>query len=146
MTLFGTNAAVGINTTTYAGYKLDVNGTFRASNVMSGTYTPTSSSLANFTTVTPYLAQYQRVGNVVTVSGSADIYPSGTGTSGFNLSLPITTAFTDTRQAGGSGCTNVVYEPCYVRSTTSAATVEFGISITYTPAHTLYYSFTYQVI
>ena len=117
-----------------------------AANLLSGTYNPTASSLANFTTVTPHSAQYQRVGNVVTVSGAIDIYPSGTGGSSFNLSLPITTAFINTHQAGGSGCTNVVYEPCFIRSVTSSAVVEFGMSITYNSGHTLYYSFTYQVI
>lgn len=76
----------------------------------SGTYTPTSFNGANVAASTTYPAQWMRVGNVVTVSGRADIDAITTGLlTGLGLSLPIASTITQlynccgTANAGAGG-------------------------------------------
>src|SRR5690606_32796918 len=99
----GGNDRVGIGTGTPS-VKLEVNGDFLASNVLSGTYTPTLTDSVNVTTSTAYACQYMRVGNVVTVSGKVDVTATtdgGTETI-LAISLPIASAFTQDYQAAGT--------------------------------------------
>lgn len=60
-------------------------------NILSGTYTPTLTNVANLSASTAYQCQYIRVGNVVSVSGKVDIDPTAATTvTQLGLSLPIT--------------------------------------------------------
>jgi hypothetical protein len=71
--------------------------------VASGTYTPTLTNTTNVAASTAYLAQWMRVGNVVSVSGKIDIDITTTlVASDLGLSLPIASAFTNERDCGGS--------------------------------------------
>jgi hypothetical protein len=141
-----------INTTTDAGYRLDVNGTFRASNILSGTYTPTLTNIGNVSSSSASVCQYMRVGNVVTVSGRITITATSVLTATYvRLSLPVTSgAFTSYDQAGGTG---------YFQNGSAFATCNFSVSnitlftvdLTYytgasTPVSDFYFSFTYQII
>lgn len=57
----------------------------------SGTYTPTLTIVANLDGVTAYQCQYDRVANVVTVSGKIDVNPTLTATTTtVGISLPVT--------------------------------------------------------
>lgn len=70
--------------------------------IASGTYTPVASGLVNLTSVTPGLAAWTRVGNVVTVSGSFACDPVAASTDTlFNLSLPIATTIGAAGAVGG---------------------------------------------
>jgi hypothetical protein len=142
--ILGGNVLIG--TTTDNGNKLQVNGNFNASNVLSGTYAPNASSLSNYSNVSPLTAQYLRCGNVVTVSGSINVTPIATGGASFALSLPISTNFANTQQAGGTGISNITYEAALIYSVASSATVAFNLNTTYPSPHTIYYSFTYQIV
>jgi hypothetical protein len=68
---------------------LAVGGALSAANLLSGTYTPTVANQSNITSVSVEVAQYLRVGNVVTVSGQCTITPASAASATFSLSLPI---------------------------------------------------------
>jgi hypothetical protein len=71
-------------------------------NVFSGTYTPTLTNVTNVASSTAVTCQYMRVGNVVTVSGQVSITATaGAAATVLDMSLPIASAFTLERQAGG---------------------------------------------
>jgi hypothetical protein len=142
---FGGNVLIGSPTDDTVN-KLQVNGNIVASNLLSGTYNPTASNLSNFTTVSPNAAQYFRVGNCVTISGSINITPTATGTASFELNLPIASTFANNQQAGGTSCTNVTYEVGYISCIPSAQKLVFSMNITYALIHTLYYNLTYQIV
>lgn len=59
----------------------------------SGTYTPTFTAGTNTTTATVYMAQYMKIGNVVTVSGMVVVNHTSSVASDFSLSLPFNSNF-----------------------------------------------------
>lgn len=71
--------------------------------VVSGTYTPTRSAEVNLDANTvPSLAQFMRVGSVVTVSGEVTVNPTTTATlTSFELSLPIASNIGATSDCAG---------------------------------------------
>lgn len=72
------------------------------STLANGTYTPTLTNGASMTSSTAYVCQWSRVGDVVTVSGKADVtMSSGTG-SALSLTLPVASNFANNGQAGGA--------------------------------------------
>lgn len=72
----------------------------------SGTYTPTLTNTTNVTSSSAKVAQWMRVGNVVTVSGRVDINPAiGSTLTQLEVSLPIASAFTGT--GAGENCAGV---------------------------------------
>lgn len=85
---------------------LDVNGDIKATNLLSGTYTPTITGLLNATSLTANQCFYTRVGNNVTISGSfggtlGDISTN----SAVSISLPsgLGSDFTTASDATGNG-------------------------------------------
>ena len=69
----------------------------------SGTYTPTGAIVTNLDSVTPSVSMWIRVGNVVTVSGSAVVDPTASGSLSFRLSLPVASNFGALTDASGNG-------------------------------------------
>lgn len=121
-----------------------------ATNVGAATYSPGTSAEVNLDTPpTASLAQYLRVGTVVTVSGSVaiDITATGTPTS-FRLTLPpgLTSNFTDEDQAGGTASSSSVAGQAVAIKARNGGDVLFEWVSVGTAAQTLYYSFTYQII
>lgn len=86
---------------------VSIAGTVSASNLVSGTYTPT---LTNGTNVSSSSVNgdfhYIRVGNQVTVEGSVTINFSAAGNTIFDISLPIASNFSSAYQLNGSGINN----------------------------------------
>ncbi len=83
------------------------NGTDFASGpvITSNTYTPTLTGVTNVAASTPYVCQWLRVGNVVTVSGNLDM--DGTSASAYilteiGISLPVASNFSDIHQCCGT--------------------------------------------
>jgi hypothetical protein len=69
----------------------------------SGTYTPVYSNVTNGATITIEGGLYSRVGDIVTVSIKLIVQlDTGETTTSFNLSLPISTAFTDRSELIGT--------------------------------------------
>ena len=78
--------------------------TISASNLTSGTYTPTLTNGTNVSSSTAYTCQYMRVGNVVTVSGRIDVTMTASNTATeISVSLPIVSNFSGTENLGGTG-------------------------------------------
>ena len=153
---------VGIANTSPA-CKLDVTGGIQTSrttvtspaatdgNIFSGTYTPTLTNTTNVASSTASANQYMRVGNVVTVSGVVIIDPTTAATNSvLNMSLPIASALTASRQLGGTGCSisttkygdNVL--AIFGDATNDRA--EFRFNPTGAASETYIFSFTYQVL
>ena len=64
-------------------------------NVLSGTYTPTTTAVSNVTSVSPNgLFKYVRVQNTVNVTGRLTITTTSTGSTTVGISLPVASNFT----------------------------------------------------
>lgn len=122
--------------------------------VYSGTYTPTLTAAANCSALVLNGAQYQRVGNIVTVTaqGTLTVTTTATDTS-FTMTLPVATAnFSSAYQANGLGIlvkssTNI-RDTSWVRATSGAATVEVfteGTGIGSATGAAWYASFSYEI-
>lgn len=73
-----------------------------AANVISGTWTPTISSPFNLSSTSPGVCFYQRVGDIVSVSGSVGTQPTSAGVGiGFSISLPVAASFSDETKGRG---------------------------------------------
>jgi len=71
--------------------------------IVSGTYTPTTTNVANLDASTSYPAQWTRVGNVVTVSGKVQIDPTApTVATQLGLSLPIASNLANQEDCAGT--------------------------------------------
>jgi hypothetical protein len=84
----------------------DASGTLSATTAAatSGTYTPTITLVTNAASSTARVCQYMRVGSVVTVSGYVTVTATTPAASSrIYMSLPISSSFTSTAQAGGAG-------------------------------------------
>lgn len=87
---------------TFAG-TLGINGV--SDNVKSGTYTPTATNESGTSSYTVGVAQYIRVGNVVTVSGTISLSSTSSSINSVRLSLPIASDFTNENQCRGVAAT-----------------------------------------
>lgn len=116
----------------------------------SGTYTPTGTGLTNVSSITPGVAQWMRVGNVVTVSGSVSVTPTAAAPTKttFNLTLPLASNFAASSQCGGGGGRNLAaqVEAALVLADTVNDQATIAFMATSTGAATLYYSYQYLVL
>ena len=117
-------------------------------NVFSGTYTPTLTNNTNIAASSAAVAQYIRVGNVVTVSGQVDIDPTATGDTVMGVSLPISSNLNAQTQCAGTfiSLSGVTFQggSIYCDSTNDRATFRFAASNT--ANFSFQYQFTYKVI
>lgn len=82
--------------------------TITASNLASGTYTPTVLFTSNASTSFIGTFMYQRVANIVTVTGIITIAVTSSASSGnVRLSLPVASSLTTSNQATGFGSTTL---------------------------------------
>jgi len=72
-----------------------------------GTYTPSLTNASNVTSSTSNTAQWMRVGDVVTVSGTFDIvFTTNLSVTSLYLELPIPSAFSTEFECSGTACSN----------------------------------------
>lgn len=114
--------------------------------VISGTYTPTLTSVENVSASTSAVCQYMRVGAVVTVSGMIDVTcTSGIGTTTrLGISLPIASNFAAATNCGGAGqhfLQNVGFEADAANDRAQATWSSGSAS-----GQSLRFSFTYRII
>lgn len=115
------------------------------SDIASGTYTPTITNVTNVTASTSNGAQYLRVGNTVTVSGSVDIDPTAAAATTIRISLPIASDFATNHDCAGTMASgNGEVGPVFANIANDNAQVQF--TATNTANHTFYYQFTYRII
>jgi hypothetical protein len=115
----------------------------------SGTYTPTFAGVTNITGTPSGTAQWTRVGNVVTVSGSVQVDPTTASTaSAFTSTLPIASTFGANADLGGTAvrdnntATNITAS---IRGSSTLARFDFFCD-TNTNSEAWYYTFTYEVL
>lgn len=143
--LNGTSATGTVKDATFSGTH-----TFSSGNLISGTYTPTGTAGTSVNSVTPNVAQYIRVGNVVTVSGSVSVNVSATTACDFGLSLPIASSIANAYEVAG-----VCHMDPFGQSSTRGGAVRGDTTNdraqvvwipTFTGAQALNYTYSYQVI
>jgi hypothetical protein len=122
-------------------------GTWQASGISSGTYTPTLTSVTNVTSTTAYQCQYMRVGNVVTVSGKVYIDPVSTGLVEVGVSLPIASSISNDYEGGGTINTaeNSNMSGAIGGDPTNDR-VQIGIQAPSSAGYNYFFTFTYQVL
>lgn len=116
--------------------------------ITSGTYTPTISNVSNVASSSASAATYQRIGSVVSVSGSVLIVPTATTYTSAYLTLPVASTLSGSGLSGvGVGYTDeggYLYVPAtFSASLTDKAQVRFAG--TADRGLTVFYTFTYLV-
>lgn len=115
--------------------------------VLSGTYTPTLTNVANLDASTAFLCTYMRVGNTVTVSGRVDIDPTTTLTSTqLGISLPVASALTTSNQAGGTAQATAIAQGAAILSDAANDRAQLQYVTIDTTNQSMYFTFTYQIL
>lgn len=117
-------------------------------NVFSSVYTPTLANTTNITSSTAYECFYQRVGNVIQISGRVDITPTATSiNTELNIQLPVPSVFTSTFQAAGLARTNSATTPQQgvIFSSSSLGTATLRYAPTAIASHAFYFNVSYSI-
>lgn len=122
------------------------------SNVISGNYTPTTSSWSDLDSFHIKECQYIRVGSIVTVSGMIECYPTATGTITMGISLPVATNTNYNEKIAGT-CASIE-QPSTYPDAGSVSNEGFGsgralISCTNTGGNSIkhiVFTFTYTIV
>lgn len=126
-----------------------INGNVSAANLLSGTYTPTLTAVANVAASTAYVTQYLRVGAVVTVSGHVQLTPTAANTdTRLRMTLPIASNL-GSQSVGGAGAnisTGLFGEGIGITGDTTNDEADFRCRPTSTAQRTYAFSFTYRII
>lgn len=118
------------------------------SNIFSGTYTPTLTSVTNVSSTTAALCQYIRVGNVVTVGGRFDITATLVGDTEIGISLPVASNFTTSEDCGGTasvGTSGTVTQTGGISANAANDRAEFRYVAINTGSFGFFFTFTYKV-
>lgn len=113
--------------------------------IASGTYTPTITGVANYSSSTSDVATYIRVGNVVTVSGSLSVTPLGVGTLVFRFNLPIASNFTLSTEVTGSAQDENIYDITSIAAHVSTDQALIQCSASNTDNRLFSYIYQYEV-
>lgn len=129
-------------------YQLDQQTT--ASNIASGTFSPTFTSQTNLDvtpTATAGTAKYTRVGDIVTVTMYANVDPTASGSYSFLASLPIASNFTESTDLLGLGATaSADGHRCEVIADTVGDRALINGTSTGTAVQSLYITYTYKIM
>ncbi len=116
--------------------------------IASGTYTPTLTNTTNVAASTTRLAQWIRVGNVVTVGGQVDVDPTAASAATvLGVSLPIASNFSTAFQCGGSGSSLITSAESWgVQGDAVNDRALLQCFATNAANHTVAYSFQYEIL
>ena len=119
--------------------------------IASGTYTPTGTAVANVSIQTPRQAQWLRVGNVVTVTGSVNITPTAAGSTAtvLGLSLPIPSNFASTEDCAGvaiQGSASAQTSGAVVQGDTVNDRASLGFFSLTTAGNEWSYTYSYEIL
>lgn len=130
----------------------EIGRTTAATQLISGTYTPTFTAVTNVATATAGLAHYARIGNEVMVWGTGSIASTAAANtaSEFDISLPIASDLAAAGDLTGTGsilsATGTVSAPVVLTADTTNNRANALYNAAQTAAGTLGYSFSYTVI
>lgn len=113
-----------------------------------GTYTPTLSNTTNVTSSTPVICHYIRIGNQVTVTGSAGVVTTLAVATVLSISLPVSSNFATATDAAGLGqATSAIATNAYVQGNITSDLAELTfIGLSVGGNGTIYFTFTYTII
>lgn len=116
--------------------------------IVSGTYTPTLTNVANLDSSTAYACQYLRVGYSVTVSGRVDINPTlAATTTQLGISLPVASDFASSNECGGTAAASgIAGQVAAIRADAANNRAELVFTAGDVTDQPMYFSFTYTVI
>jgi hypothetical protein len=109
-----------------------------------GTYTPTLTNIANLTSSTPAVCSWQRVGDIVVVSGSFTVDALIGGLTSLRMTLPVASNFTSITDASGAG-SGVIAESHAAYADDVNDEVIFRWTSASTASHVVYFMFMYIV-
>jgi len=109
-----------------------------------GTYTPVISNISNLSPVVASVAQWLRIGNVVTVSGKLVVDAIAAAAASLQMSLPVASNFTAEEQCGGTASTGAETAAMGADSGTDLAFMDW-VAVN-TAAVAMRYTFTYQIL
>lgn len=116
--------------------------------VSDSSYTPTAALGTNAAAVTPSVANWYRVGDVVTVFGFVTADPTSTGDTRFTHTLPVAPVanFSNSYDLSGSGSVTAgIQQALGIFATTGAKTADFNYSAVDNAARVFRYQFSYRV-
>lgn len=115
--------------------------------LLSGTYTPTLTNVANLDGSTAYAAQYSRVGNTVTVTGKVDVDPTAGASTQLGISLPIASNFANAQEcAGVAFASGIAGQGAAIQGDATNNRAEMVWVAVDTTNQSMFYTFSYQVI
>lgn len=133
----GSTTLTGLTTTTLA---------ITQGAIISGTYLPVLTNVANLDASTAYNAQYMRVGNVVSVSGKVDVDPTALLSTKLGISFPIASTVSAAEKCAGSAVSNTIasesgaIEADIVNNRAQLEWITVSVV-----NHSMYYDFTYLI-
>lgn len=139
----GANALI-LTTTGSTNVTLPTTGTLLAGTF--GTYTPTLTGVTNVAASTSYPAQYQRVGNTVTVSGKLDLDPTAAVATELGISIPIASNFGNDYECGGAANAASAARGGFISADPTNDRARLMITPNATSNEVYQYIFMYQVI
>lgn len=118
------------------------------SDVVSSTYTPTLTNVANLDASTAYSCQYVRVGSVVMVSGRVDVDPTTTITATqLGVSLPVASNFANANECAGTAfASGITGMGAAIRGDVTNDRAELVWIATDVTNQPLFFSFLYRVM
>jgi hypothetical protein len=138
----------GTYTLTQTGSALVASGTFSASNITSGTHSPTITNGANVAASTPFDIVWLRVGNTVTVSGKMQVDPTAAASTltQLEMTIPVASNFSAEAQLSGVlACGDTLESGRIYASAANDRAVFEWVSAT-TSNHNIGFHYSYQVI
>lgn len=115
--------------------------------IASGTFTPTQTGVTNVASAGSSSVQWMRVGNVVTVSGSVGVTPTGAGLTQIRSTLPIASAVNNPHEIAGGGCISATGPVVLINAADpSNDNVYFTFNAASGSAVTIYFTYTYVIL
>lgn len=116
--------------------------------LVSSTYTPTLTNVANLDASTAYACQYCRIGSAVIVSGRVDVDPTLTATATqLGVSLPVASDFSAGPQCAGTAfCPAIAGMGSAIEADVTNNRANFRFTATDVTNQGLFFIFLYQVI
>ena len=114
----------------------------------SGTYTPTLTNVANIAASSSYPARWNRVGNMITVSGRVAIDPSSNNQDTIlGMSLPVASNLVNLEDVAGTAvCPEVSGQSACINADTASDRASLRFVSGSSAAHDFYYIYQYEVL
>ena len=145
----GTIVAAKITATTVSATGPGIfGGNISALNLVSGTYTPSLTNIANLDASTAYSCQYLQYGSTVTVSGRVDVDPTLTVTAtSLDISLPVSSTLASSNLcAGVAASPGIAGQVMAIVANTASNVAQMQWKASDVTSQGTWFTFTYRVV